>query len=136
MTTCTFSLWLCNFYIGYIIQYAGLHKSQAGIKIAGRSINIHSYEDDTTLIAESKEKLKSLVMRRRDEKTSLSSTFKKLFTKRYSTFRSSSPNISRHIDEGKVETVADFIYLGSKITMDLDYSHKIKTLALWKEERL
>ena len=75
-------------------------------------------------------------MRRGDEKTSLNSTFKKLFTKRYSTFMASSPTTSWHIDEGKVETVADFIYLGSKITMDLDYSHKIKTLALWKEERL
>ena len=75
-------------------------------------------------------------MRRGDEKTSLNSAFKKLFTKRYSTFMASSPTTSWHIDEGKVETVADFIYLGSKITMDLDYSHKIKTLALWKEERL
>ena len=129
------SLWLFNLYVGYIIQYAGLDKSQAGLKIAGRSINIHRYEDNTTLIIESKV-LKSLSMRRGDEKTSLNSTFKKLFTKRYSTFMASSPTTSWHIDEGKVETVADFIYLGSKITMDLDYSHKIKTLALWKEERL
>ena len=82
MTRYTLSLWLFNLYVRYIIQYAGLDKSQAGIKIAGRSINIHRYEDDTTLIAESKEKLKSLAMRRGDEKTSLNSTFKKLFTKR------------------------------------------------------
>ena len=129
------SLWLFNLYVGYIIQYAGLDKSQAGLKITGRSINIHRYEDNTTLIIESKE-LKNLSMRRGDEKTSLNSTFKKLFTKGYSTFMASSPTTSWHIDEGKVETVADFIYLGSKITMDLDYSHKIKTLALWKEERL
>ena len=54
MTRCTFSLWLFNFYIGYIIRYAGLHKSKAGNKIAGRNINIHRYEDDTTLIAKSK----------------------------------------------------------------------------------
>ena len=135
MTRYTLSLWLCNLYVAYIIQYAGLDKSQAGLKIAGRSINIHRYEDNTTLIIESKV-LKSLSMRRGDEKTSLNSTFKKLFTKRYSTFMASSPTTSWHIDEGKVETVADFIYLGSKITMDLDYSHKIKTLALWKEERL
>ena len=126
MTRYTLSLWLFNLYVRNIIQYAVLDKSQAGIKIAGRSINIHSYEDDTTLIAESKEKLKSLVMRRRDEKTSLSSTFKKLFTKRYSTFMASSPTTSWHIDEGNVETVADFIFLGSKITMDLDCSHKMK----------
>ena len=71
MTTFTFSLWLFNFYIGYIIQYAGLHKYQAGNKIAGRNINIHRYEDDTALIAESKTELKSLLMRRGDAKTGL-----------------------------------------------------------------
>ena len=135
MTRYTLSLWLCNLYVAYIIQYAGLDKSQAGLKIAGRSINIHRYEDNTTLIIESKV-LKSLSMRRGDEKTSLNSTFKKLFTKGYSTFMASSPTTSWHIDERKVETVADFISLSSKITMDLDCSHKIKTLALWKEERL
>ena len=128
MTRYTLTLWLFNLSVGYIIQYAGLDKSQAGIKIAGSSINIHRHKDDTTLIAESKEELKSLSMRRGDEKTSLNSTFKKVFTKRYSTFRASSPNISRHIDEGKVETVADFIFFGSKITMELDCSHKIKSL--------
>ena len=127
MTRYTLSLWLFNLYVRNIIQYAVLDKSQAGIKIAGRSINIHRYEDDTALIAESKEKLKSLMMRWGDEKTSLSSTFKKLFTKRYSTFMASSPTTSWHIDEGNVETVADFIFLGSKITMDLDCSYKIKT---------
>ena len=63
MTRYTLSLWLCNLYVGYIIQYAGLDKSQAGIKIAGRSINISNDADDTTLIAESEEKLKSLLMR-------------------------------------------------------------------------
>ena len=58
MTRYTLSLWLCNLYVGYIIQYAGLDKFQAGIKIAGRSINIHRYEDDTSLIAESKKRAK------------------------------------------------------------------------------
>ena len=127
MTRYTLTLWLFNLSVGYIIQYAGLDKSQAGIKIAGRSINIHRYEDGTALIAESKKELKSLSMRRGDAKTSLNSTFKKLFTKRHSTFMASSPTTSWHIHEGKVETVADFIFLGSKITMDLDCSHKIKT---------
>ena len=127
MTRYTLSLWLFNLYVRYIIQYAGLDKSQAGIKIAGRSINIHIYKDDTALTAESKKELKSLSMRRGDEKTSLNSTFKKLFTKRYSIFTSSSPTTSWYIDDGKVETVADFIFLGSKITMDLVGSHKIKT---------
>ena len=64
MTRYTLSFWLFNLYVGYFIQYAGLDKSQAGIKIAGRSINIHRYEDNTTLIIESKEELKSLLMRR------------------------------------------------------------------------
>ena len=54
MTSYTLSLWLFNLYLGYIFQYAGLDKSQARIKIAGRSINIHRYEDNTTLIAENK----------------------------------------------------------------------------------
>ena len=63
---------------------------------------------------------------RRDEKTRLNSTFKKLFTKRHSTFMASSPATSWHIDEGEVETEADVIFLDPKITMDLDCSHKIK----------
>jgi len=71
VTRCTFPLWLFNFYIGYIIQYAGQHKSQAGIKISGRNINIHRNEDDIAQIAESKEELKSLLMRRLDAKTGL-----------------------------------------------------------------
>ena len=112
MTRYTLSLWLLNLYVGYIFQCAGLDKSQAGIKIAGRSINIHRYEDDTTLIIESKEELKSLSVRRGDEKTSLNSTFKKLFTKRYSTFMASSPTTSWQIDEGKVERVGRFYFLG------------------------
>ena len=68
MTRYTLSLWLFNLYVGYFIQYAGLDKSQAGMKIAGRNINIHRSEDDTALVAESKE-LKSLFMRRGDAKT-------------------------------------------------------------------
>ena len=124
MTRYTLSLWLFNLYVSYIIQYAGLDKSQAWIKIAGRSINIHRYKDDTALTAGSKNELKSLSMRRGDEETQHS---KKLFTKRHSTFMASSPNTSWHIDEGKVETVADFIFLAFKITMDFDCSHKIKT---------
>ena len=71
MTRCTFSLWLFNFYVGYMIHYAGLHNSQAGIKSARRNINIHRYEDDTALIVESKKELKSLLKRRGDGKTGL-----------------------------------------------------------------
>ena len=80
MTRCTFSLWLFNFYTGYIIRYAGLHKSQAGIKIAGRNINIHRYEDDTALMAESKE-LKSLLVRRGEAKTGLKLNIRKTINK-------------------------------------------------------
>ena len=64
MTRYTLSLWLFNLYVGYIFQYAGLDKSEAEIKIVGRSINIHRYEDNTTIIAESKKELKNLSMRR------------------------------------------------------------------------
>ena len=74
--------WLFNLYVGYIIQYAALDKSEAGIKIPGRSINIHRYEDDTTLTAGSKIELKSLSMRRGDEETSLRSIFKKTIHKK------------------------------------------------------
>ena len=126
MTTCIFSLWLFNFYIGYIIRYAGLHNSQDGIKIAGRNVNIHRYEDDTALIAESKKELKSLLMRRGDAKTGLKHNIKKLFTKIYSTFMASCHTPSWLMDEGEVKTVADLIFLGPETTMDLDCSHKIK----------
>ena len=81
MTRCAFSLWLFNFYTGYIILYAGLHKSQAGIKIAGRNINIHRYEVDTSLMAESKEELKSFLMRRGDAKTGLKLNIQKTIYK-------------------------------------------------------
>ena len=91
-----------------------------------RNINIHRYEDDTALTAESKEELKSLLKRRGDAKTGLNSTFKKLFTKRHSTFVACCHSASWLIDEGKAETVADFIFLGPKTTMDLDCSHKVK----------
>ena len=82
MTRYTFSLWIFNLYVGYIIQYAGLDKSQAGIKISGRSIITHRYEDNTTLTAGSKIELKSLSMRRGDEETSLRSIFKKTIHKK------------------------------------------------------
>ena len=126
MTMFIFSLRLFKFYIEYIIRYAGLHKFQAGNKIAGGNINIHRYEDDTALIAESKEELKSLLKRRGDAKTGLNSTFKKLFTKRHSTLVACYHSMSWLMDEGKVETAADFIFLGPKTTMDLDCSHKMK----------
>ena len=104
-------LFLFNFYVGYLIRYAGLHKSQAGIKIAGRSINIHRYEDDTSLMEESKE-LKSLLMRRGDAKIDLKLNIQKdIHKKKILKFMASSPTTSRHIDEEKVEIVAEY-FLG------------------------
>ena len=81
MTRYRLSLWLFNLYVGCIIRYVSLDNSQAGIKITGRSINIHGYEDDTTLIAESKE-LKTLLMRRGDEKTGLKLNIQKTIHKK------------------------------------------------------
>ena len=97
-------------------------EAQAGIKTARRNINNLKYADDTTLTAESKEKLKSLFMKveEESEKSGLKLNIQK--TK----IMASSPITSRQIDEETMETVADFIFLGSKITADGDCSHEIK----------
>ena len=126
MTRYTLSFWLFNLYVGYFIQYAGLDKSQAGFKIAGRSTNIQKYEYDTTLIAECKEELKSLSIKRGDGNTSLNSTFKKLFTKRHSTFMASSPTTLWHIDEGKLVTVADLFSWAPKSLWTLTAATRLK----------
>ena len=83
MTMFIFSLRLFKFYIEYIIRYAGLHKFQAGNKIAGGNINIHRYEDDTVLMAESKEEVKNLLMRRGDAKTGLKLNIQKNSSQKY-----------------------------------------------------
>ena len=95
---------------------------QAGIKIAGRNINNLRYADDTTLMAESEEELKSLLMKVKEdsEKVGLKLNIQK--TK----IMASTPITSWEIDGGTVGTVADFIFLGSKITADGDCSHEIK----------
>ena len=100
----------------------GLEEAQAGIKIAQRNINNLTYADDTILIAKSKEKLKSLLMevKEESEKAGLKLNIQK--TK----IMASSPNTSWQIDGETVETVSDFIFLGSKITADGDCSHEIK----------
>ena len=99
-----------------------LYEAQARIKIAGRNINNLRYADDTTLMAESEEELKSLLMKvkEKSEKVSLKLNIQK--TK----IMASSPITSWQIDGEAVETVADFIFLGSKITADDDCSHEIK----------
>ena len=98
------------------MRNAGLDESQAGIKIARRNINNFRYADDTTLMAESEEELKSLLMKVKEEGENIHKT--KIMT--------SGPIISWQIDREAMETVADFICLGSKITADGDCSHEIK----------
>ena len=107
------------------MRNAGLDEAQAGIKIAGRNINILRYAGDTTLMAESEE-LKSLLMKVKEEseKGGLKLNIQK--TK----IMASGPITSWEIDEKTVETVSDSIFLGSKITADGDCSHKIKRCLL------
>ena len=119
---CILSPCLFNFYAEYIMWNAGLDERQARIKIAGKNIINLRYADDTTLMAESKEELKSLLMKVKEEskKAGLSLNIQK--TK----IMVSSPITSWQIDRETMETVADFIFLGSKITADSDCSHEIK----------
>ena len=101
------------------MRNAGLEEAQTGIKIAGRNINNLRYADDTTLMAESEEELKSFFMKEESEKVGLKLNIQK--TK----IMASGPTTSWEIDRETVETVADFIFLGSKITEDGDCSHEI-----------
>ena len=101
------------------MRNAGLEEAQAGIKIAGKNINNLRYADDTTLMAESEEELKSLLMKVKEESEKVGLRFNIQKTK----IMSSGPNTSWEIDG---ETVSDFIFLGSKITADGDCSHEIK----------
>ena len=104
------------------MRNAGLEETQAGIKIAGRNINKLIYADNCTLIAEIKEELKSLQMKVKEEseKVGLKLNIQKM------KIMASSPITSWHIDGEKMETVTDFIFLGSKIISDGDCSHEIK----------
>ena len=104
------------------MRNAGLDEAQAGIKIAGRNINNFRYADHTTLMAESKEELKSLLMKVKQESENVGLKFDIQKTK----IMASSPITSWQIDGETVETVSDFIFLGSKITADGDCSHEIK----------
>ena len=104
------------------MRNAGLEETQAGIKIAGRNINNLRYADDTTLMAESEEELKSLSMKVKEEseKVGLKLNIQKMM------IMASSPITSWEIDGETVETLSDFILGGSKITADGDCSHEIK----------
>ena len=109
---------LFNVYAGYIMRNAGLDEAQAGIKIARRNINSLRYSDDSTLMAESEEELKSLLMKVKEEseKVGLKLNIQKPKT------MASGPITSWQTDG---ETVTDFIFLGSKITADGDCRHEI-----------
>ena len=104
------------------MRNAGLEEAQSGIKIAGRNIKHLRYANDTTLMAESEEELKTLLMKVKVESEKVGLKFNIQKTK----IMASSPITSWEIDGETVETVSDFIFLGSKITADGDRSHEIK----------
>ena len=110
------------------MRNAGLEKAQAGIKIAGRDTSNLRYADDTTLMAESEEELKSLLMKVKEESEKVG--FKVNIQKRK--IMASGPITSWQIAGVTMETVTDFIFLGSKITADSDCSHEIKRYLLFQ----
>ena len=126
----TSSPYLFNLHAEYIMQNARLDEAQAGIKIAGRNINNLRYTDDTTLMAESEEELKRLLMKVKEgiEKAGLKLNIQK--TK----IMASVPITTWQTDEETMETGKDFIFLGSKITADGDCSHEIKRCLLLGRE--
>ena len=113
---------LFNFYTEYIMRNTGLEETQAGIKIAGRNINNLRYADDTTLMPEREEELKSLLMKVKEEseKVGLKLNIQKTKIIEFS------PITSWEIEGETVETVSDFIFLGSKVTADGDCRHEVK----------
>ena len=120
---------LLNLNAEYVMRNVGLDEAQAGVKIAGRNINNLRYADDTTLMAEREEELKSLLMKVKEEnaKAGLKLTIQK--TK----IMASGSSTSWQIDGETMETVRDFIFLGFRLTVDSDCSYEIKkTLAPWK----
>ena len=112
------------------MRNSGLEEAQAGIKIAGRNINNLRYADDTTLMAESEEELKSLLMKVKEEREKVGLKLNIQKTK----IVASSPITSWEIDGETMETVTDFIFWGSEITADGDYSHEIKDAYSLKEK--
>ena len=112
------------------MRNAGLEEAQAGLKIAGRNINNLRYADDTTLVAESEQELKNLLMKVKEESEKVGLKLNIQKTK----IVASRSITSWQIDRETVETVADFIFLGSKITADGDCSHEIKRHCSLKEK--
>ena len=123
---CILSPCLSNLYAEYIIQNAGLDEVQAGIKLTGRNINNLRYADDTTLMAESGEELKRLLMKLKEESENVGLKFNIQKIK----IMASGPITSWQIDGETMETVRDFIFLGSKTRADGDCSHEIKRCLL------
>ena len=119
---CILSPCLFNLYAEYIMRNAGQDEAQTGIKIVGGNTNNHRYADDTSLMAESEEELKSLLMKMKEESEKVGLKLNIQKTK----IMASSPITSWQIDGETRETVRDFIILGSKITADGDCSHEIK----------
>ena len=119
---CILSPCLFNLYAEYIMRNSGLEEAQARIKIAGRNINNLRYADDTTIMAESEEELKTFLMKVKEESEKVGLKLNIQKTK----IMASGPITSWQIDEETVETVSDFIFGGSKITADGDCSHEIK----------
>ena len=119
---CILSPCLFNLYEEYIMRNAELEEAQAGIKIAWRNTNNLRYADDTTHVAESEKELKSLLMKVKEESEKVGLKLNIQKTK----IMASGPITSWQIDGETVETMADFIFLGSKITAHGDYSHEIK----------
>ena len=123
---CILSPCFFNLYAEYIMRNAGMDEAQAGIKITRRNINNLRYADDTTLMAESEEELKSLLMKVKEESQKVDLKFNIQKTK----IMASGSITSLQINGETVETVAEFTFLGSKITADGDCSHEIKTCLL------
>ena len=117
---------LFNLFAECIMRNAGLEEAQAGIKIAGRNIHNLRYADDTTLMAEWEEELKSLLMKVKEESEEFGLKLNIQKTK----IMASDPITSWHIDGKTMKTVRDFISLDSKITVDGDCSHEIKRCLL------
>ena len=126
---CILSPCLFNLYAEYIMRNAGLDEAQAGIKTAGRNINNLRYADDTTLMAESEEGLKGLLLKVKEESEKVDLKFNSQKTKIMV-----SDSIRWKIDGETMETVTDFIFGGSKITADGDCSHEIKRRFLLEEK--
>ena len=117
---------LFNLYAEYIMRNAGLDEAQAGIKITGRNVNNLRYADDTTITAESEEELKSFLMKVKEESEKVGLKLNIQKTK----IMASGPITSWQIDGETLETVTDFIFLGSSITADGDCSHEIQRCLL------